>query len=514
MPKATSPFAFVLPPRPKGASASRWLYESLRAAILEGRLALGSRLPTTRELARQHRLARGTVVTAFENLRAEGYVNATVGSGTYVACELPESLLVAPRAHGTREARTRLTAPPPRRLAAAVRRLTPLASYPDGPTPAFRIGQPALELFPTALWAQVASRRLRMASVKQLLGCGALGHEPLRAAIAEYLVSARGVHCAPEQVAIVSGTLEALTIVARLLLDPGDRAAIERPGYGGAVRVLEAHGARIVPVPIDGEGLVVDARRLKRTRLVYVTPAHQYPMGGSMSVTRRLALLDWAYDAGATIFEDDYDSEYRFCGPPMPALQGLDRHGQVIFAGSFSKVLFPSLRLGYVVLPPDLVDPFAAVVSLTTRHAPLLEQAVVADFITGGHFGRHIRRMREVYAERHSALIEGARSELAGLLDVCDVEAGLQTVGWLPAGVDGLRVAALAESRGVEAKTVPQALQAGGTQHVLQLGFAAVDTAEIRRGVQVLGEVIRSVMTRGARAPGGRNGSHGGGGRV
>jgi GntR family transcriptional regulator / MocR family aminotransferase len=493
MARTSSPFPFMLPPRSKGAPATRWLYESLRLAILEGRLGLGSRLPTTRELAKEYGLARGTVVTAFESLKAEGYVNARVGSGTYVACELPETLLVVPRAPGVRPAPARTAT---RRLSKAARRLTPLFGYPEGRTPAFRLGQPALDLFPTTLWAQVASRRLRMASVKLLLGCDAMGHEPLREAIADYLVTSRGVNCTPAQVAIVSGTLEALTIVSRLLLDPGDRVVMENPGYTGARLALESTGATIANVPVDDEGLVLDTKRMRDARLVYVTPAHQYPLGMSMSVSRRLALLEWARCTGATIFEDDYDSEYRYCGPPMPALQGLDRRGQVIFSGSFSKVLFPSIRLGYLVLPPDLVEPFAAAISVTVRHAPLLDQAVLADFITGGHFGRHIRRMREVYAERQSVLVSTAREELAGLLDVCSIEAGLQTVGWLPAGVDGSRVAERAAEKGIEVKAVPPVGRGRSEQHVLQLGFAAVDGKEIRRGVGVLGEAIREVRSK------------------
>lgn len=472
----------------------KWLYESLRVAILEGRLRAGARLPTTRELAREYGLARGTVVTAFENLKAEGYVNATVGSGTYVACELPDHMLEAPRATAKREPARRS---PPRRLSAIAHRMTELSSYPDGPAPAFRIAQPALDLFPTALWAQVASRRLRMASVKLLLGCEPLGYEPLRRAITEYLVTSRGVQCTPDRVAIVSGTLEALSIVARLLLDPDDAVAVEYPGYAGASASLVAAGARLVPIPVDDGGMQVDAKRLRGARLVYVTPARQYPMGVSMCVTRRLALLDWARQSGATIFEDDYDSEFRFSGPPMPALQGLDRDDRVVFAGSLSKVLFPSLRLGYVVLPPDLVGPFAAAISLTTRHAPLLDQAVLADFITGGHFGRHVRRMREVYAERHSVLITSAEQELSGLLQMCSIEAGLQTIGSLPLGVDGAHVAALAAERGVEVKLVIPGAYDPDQRHVLQLGFAAVEPKEIRRGVRVLREVIRSEQGKG-----------------
>src|SRR5262245_22766480 len=492
--KPSTSFPLALPSRPRGAPAARWLYDSLRAAILEGRLGLGSRLPTTRELSQQYGLARGTVVTAFENLKAQGYVNATVGSGTYVSCVLPGSLMVAPRKLRASDSVTPVTKRP---LSSFGRRLRGLSGYPEGRARAFRTGQPALDLFPTTLWAQLTSRRLRMASTRLLLGSDARGYAPLREAIAEYLASARAVSCTPDQVAIVSGTLEAVGLAARLLVDPGDRVALESPGYYGARVTLEAAGATLVPVPVDDEGLTIEPKRMKDVRLVYVTPAHQHPLGVSMSVTRRLALLEWAHRSGATIFEDDYDSEYRYCGPPMPALQGLDRHGRVIFSGSFSKVLFPSLRLGYVVLPPDLVEPFAAAISVTTRHAPLLDQAVLADFIAGGHLGRHIRRMREVYAERHAALIDAAREELDGLLEVCPIEAGLQTVGWLPAGVDGARVARLAATRGVEVKPLRE--EGDSDPRALQLGFAAVDAAEIRRGLSVLGEVVREVAAGPAR---------------
>ena len=487
MARTGSPFAFALPPRRKGTPAARWLYESLRQAILEGRLDLGARLPTTRELAREYDLARGTVVTAFENLKAEGYVHATVGSGTFVACELPDSLMIAPRA------RPALVAAPKRRLSAAARRVQPLFGYAEGRAPAFRLGQPALDRFPTTLWAQVAARRMRMASAKLLLGCDAMGHVPLRKAIADYLVTARGARCTFDQVAIVSGTLEALGIVTRLLADPGERVVVEDPGYTGAKLAIEAAGARTVPVPVDDEGLVVDPRRMNGARLVYVTPAHQYPLGVSMCVTRRLALLDWARAADATIFEDDYDSEFRYCGPPMPSMQGLDTADRVVFSGSFSKVLFPSLRLAYVVLPGDLIEPFRATVSVTSRHAPLLDQAVLADFIEGGHFGRHIRRMREVYAERHSALMDGADAELKGLLELCSIEAGLQTIGRLRDGVDASLVAVEAEKRGIEVKPV-------GTTHLL-VGFAAVEPSETRRGLRVLREVIESVARAPRRAP-------------
>jgi GntR family transcriptional regulator/MocR family aminotransferase len=260
--------------------------------------------------------------------------------------------------------------------------------------------------------------------------------------VAEYLATSRGVECAADRVAIVSGTQEALDLAARLLLDPGDRVALEDPGYAGAAQVFQALGARLVAVPVDGEGMVLDRKKLEGVRLVYLTPAHQFPLGVSMSVARRLALLEWARGSGAVLLEDDYDSEYRYAGMPLPALQGPDRSGSVIFTGSFSKVLFPALRLGYLVLPEDLMNRFAAGQSLSHRHAAYLEQVVLTDFITQGHFGRHLRRMREVYAGRLGVLLEEVKSRLAGALEISGVEAGLQTAGWLAPGLDAPGIAA------------------------------------------------------------------------
>jgi GntR family transcriptional regulator/MocR family aminotransferase len=324
------------------------VYEGVRAAILEGRLRGGARLPASRDLARQHGLARGTVVAAFTQLQAEGYVRSTVGSGTFVGQVPPDALLGVGRFPEAPASARRL---PRLRLSRFARRVRAFPVLEPRRTRAFRTDLPALELFPATLWAQVTGRVLRRASTRLLLGSEPLGHRPLRDAVAAHLRSARGARCEPEQIAIVSGVQEALDLVARLLVDPGDRVGLEDPGYGGAARAFSAVGARLVPVPVDGEGLVVDARRLRGARVVYTTPAHQYPLGVTMSVTRRLALLRWARRSGAVLIEDDYDGEYRYQGRPIPALQGLEADAPVLLAGSFGKVLFPALRLGYLVLP-------------------------------------------------------------------------------------------------------------------------------------------------------------------
>ena len=317
-----------------------------------------------------------------------------------------------------------------------------------------------------------------------------MGWRPLQEAVAGYLTTARGVVCDPEQIAIVPGMQSAIDLAARLFVEAGDRVCIEDPGYSGALRVFEAHRARICGVPVDEEGMTVPPAHLEEVRLAYVTPAHQAPLGVSMSLPRRLALLEWARTTGAMIFEDDWDSEYRFAGRPMPALQGLDRHGVVLFAGSFSKVLFPALRLGYMVVPPDLVERFSAARSVVSRHAPVLEQAVLCDFITEGHFGRHIRRMREIYAERLQVLQESARRELDGLLELADVEAGLYTVGWLERGVRGPEAMHAAAARGIEVTALSSCTGKPMPREGLQIGFAAVDAAAIRRGVRELAKAI------------------------
>ncbi|MGO9764493.1 MAG: PLP-dependent aminotransferase family protein [Myxococcaceae bacterium] len=487
MPKRTSVFPLTLPSRGAKLSASRWLYEALRGEILEGRLRPRARLPATRELADQYGLSRGTVVSAFEQLSSEGYVEGTIGSGTYVSKVLPEELL---------QVRSRAQpAPPPkqRRISDYARRVTLFPGFELRPSRAFRPNVPALTVFPMTLWAQLAARRVRRASAPLLLGCDPVGYLPLRAAIADYLNASRGVKCAPEQVVIVSGVQEALDLTARVLLNPGDRVCMEDPGYLGARLVFSAAGAKIYGAPVDEGGMVLRDASLRGACLVYVTPGHQFPLGITMTLARRLALLEWARKSGALIFEDDYDSEYRYSGRPLPALQGLDRDGQVLFAGSFSKVLFPSLRLAYMVVPSDLVSVFAAAKSITNRHPPLLEQSVLCDFITAGHFSRHLRRMREIYAERLAALLECARERLDGLLDMSSVEAGLQTVGWLSAGINAESASAAAAQRGVEVVPVGRYSRRPMSREGLQLGFAAVGVAEIRRGVAELAIALETV---------------------
>lgn len=466
----------------------RQLYEALRAAILQGQVAPGCQLPATRALAAQLGISRFTVVSAFEQLLAEGFLTGQVGSGTYVSRELPRAAIEgAPRAA--------MHDPPrlsQRGLLLASTRVTDTPE--EGGPRAFRPGQPSLDHFPAATWARIAARLYRHPP-RALLSYGDVaGHRPLREAIAGYLRAARAIACRPEQVIIVSGSQQALDLAARVLLDPGDAAWIEDPGYPGARAALQGAGAVLAPVPVDAEGIVVQAgeREAPGARLAYVTPSFQFPLGVTMSLGRRLALLDWARRAGAWVLEDDYDSEFRYAGPPLAALAGLDAVGQVIYMGTFSKVLFPALRLGYLVVPPAAIDAFAQARALAGRHAPTLEQAVLADFIAEGHFARHIRAMRALYQERQAILVEAARAELAGVLDVAPSAAGMHLVGWLPPDDDDAAAAARAAREGVEVRPLSAHAMRPGLRPGLLLGYTALDAAEIRAGVAGLARALRS----------------------
>jgi GntR family transcriptional regulator/MocR family aminotransferase len=361
------------------------------------------------------------------------------------------------------------------------------------PVRAFRPDIPALDAFPVALWTRVAARRLRRLEPDLLARGDPRGFRPLREEIATYLGAARGVRCEADQIIVVAGSQQGLDLVARLCLDPGDAVWTEDPGYPGARRAFEAAGANVVSVPVDGDGLDVSAAmaRAPAARLAFVTPAHQAPLGVAMSITRRLALLDWAAATGAWVLEDDYDSEYRYAGRPLPALQGLDETGRVIYLGTFSKVLFPSLRLGFLVVPPALVDAFAVARAAIDRHAPLMEQAVVADFMAAGHFARHVRRMRTLYAERQAALIQAAERELSDVLDVAPKDAGLQLVGWLRDHADDRAAAAAAHEAGIETVNLSAYARATTPRPGLILGYAAFTPTRIRTAAARLGHALR-----------------------
>ena len=488
----------ALHPRGAGQSVQRWLEKELRIAILEGRLRSGSRLPSTRQLARQHGLARGTVVGAFAQLEAEGYIESRQGAGSFVARRLPDEWFkVAPT-----EQRLAVHAASARpALSEFSRRIVATGNWwsrPNRQVTVFRTGEPALDAFPIDLWSRLAARRLRLAS-RTLLGTGdPRGYLPLREAIAGYLGSVRGVRCSPEEVLIVSGTQRSLDLVARVILDPGDAVWMEDPGYPGAVVAFNAAGAHLNYVPVDTKGLDVSfaQRHFPGAKLIYVTPAHQFPIGTVLSLERRLKLLHWAHQNGAFVFEDDYDSEFRYAGRPLAALQGLDAKAdcRVIHAGSFNKMLFPALRLGYLVVPPSLAEAIATAKLWMDRFPPLLDQAILYDFIEQGHFRHHLRRMRELYAERREALLESGRDRLEGLLDIEPVDTGIETIGWLAGGIDDMAAARSASAHGIYVSPISQLFHRQLRRAGLLLGFASAAPKAIRAGVDRLAIVLAGLL--------------------
>jgi GntR family transcriptional regulator / MocR family aminotransferase len=474
----------------------RQLYIEMRDAILSGHLTAGYRLPSTRLMADQLQLSRNTVMNAFEQLLAEGYLEGRVGDGTYVSHTLPEDLL---HVHGDSHDKPPQELPSQRRLSrqgmVLKTRHTTMA-HDRREVRAFRQGLPALDEFPFKLWSQLAANRWKTPDAA-ILGYGtAAGYQPLREVIADYLRAARSVRCTADQVIVVGGAQQALDLAARVLIDPNDPVWIEDPGYLGARGALISAGAELIPVPIDNEGLDIQAGlgRHDTPRVVYVSPSHQFPLGVTMSLARRLALLEWASRVNAWILEDDYDSEFRYASRPLAALQGLDQEDRVIYFGTFSKVMFPALRLGYMVVPDDLLDVFIAARALSDRHSSTLLQAVLTDFIAEGHFVRHIRRMRALYAERQSAVVQAIGRELGGLLDVSPAEAGMHLVGWLPEGVNDAQAAALALDHGVETRALSEYLLHEKMRPGLLLGYAAVGEAEIFAGAKRLARALSHLV--------------------
>lgn len=490
----------ALEPRQQGVPLQRWLYESLRAAILGGSLAPGARLPSTRDLAARANVSRGTVLSVFAQLEAEGYLTGAVGRGSFVTRELPDRRIdstpkrpvaSAPGKHNASNAPN----VPPISLSTRGRLLarSPFALGGRGaPARAFRASQPDLDAFPFDLWTRIAARRARRTR-RDLLGDGAApGYLPLREAIADYVGVSRGIACTAAHVAILGSVQQAIDLAARLVLDPGDVAWVEDPGYPGARTVLEAAGARVRGVPVDAHGLDVAWARehAPGARFAYVTAGRQAPLGPALSLERRLALLDWARGAGAVIVEDDYDSEYRFADNPLAALKSLDAAGHVIYCGTFSKLLFPALRIAYAIVPDTLVDPFAAAWSLTARHVPLDPQSVLHAFIDEGHFGRHVRRMRMLYGERAQALEAAARRHLAGVLHVPRLSAGLDAPAFFAPGTDDVEMARRAARAGLETRPLSFYAVERPAPPGLVLGFASIDSAAIEQGVTTLARAL------------------------
>ncbi len=479
--------------RKTGTSLFQQLYEGLRQAILSSRLRVGAQLPATRLLAKELKVSRNTVMAVYDQLIAEGYLQGKAGAGTFVAEDLPVELLE------TRTAKSPAEPTVSREIARRGRVFRETSfwftSMRNAPR-AFQLGFSAIDEFPVEIWARISSRRLRTMPRKRLDYCETNGYSPLREEIAKYLTASRGVHCEASQVIVVAGSQQGLDLIARVLLDEGDEAWIEDPKYNGAKGALLGAGAKLVYVPLDGEGLnIKQGEQLsKKPRLAYVTPSHQFPLGVVMSLARRLELLEWANKNSAWIVEDDYDSEFRYEGKPLMTLQGLDNDNRVIYIGTFSKVLFPSLRLGYLVVPPDLVEDFTNALSFILFHAPMLEQVVLTDFIREGHFGRHIRRMRNIYAERQKVLRNAIGENLDKFLEVEKDAAGMHLVAWLKNGLDDKEVAEKALEFSIYAPPLSFYCTDVKLRDAILLGYTGISPTEILTGVERLRAMFESIF--------------------
>jgi GntR family transcriptional regulator/MocR family aminotransferase len=470
----------------------RQLYRALRHAILAGRVAPGSRLPSTRWMAEESGVARNRVVLAYAQLVDEGYATGRVGSGTYVAAELPgtERASAPPALAAAPAPKSRLSRLG-RRL--VVRGIAWTAMKRDVRWD-FSCGRPSWRDFPRDTWARLVRRRARMTGAADLDYAPAVGVPELRTAIAEHLTRWRGLACGPDQVIVTNGSQQAVGLVARMVLDPGAVVALEEPHYSGARQAFAAAGARLVPVRVDDRGLDVErlAASPRRVRLVCVTPAHQFPTGAVLPLARRLALLAWARRTRAWVIEDDYDSEYRYAGSPIETLHGLDRAGRVFYVGSFSKMLAPALRLGFVIVPPALVRPFAIAKASVDLGAPSFGQRVLADFIAAGHLETHLRRSRRRHAARRAALLDALGEHVGARAVVHGASAGLHVMlevrDWRPDDVGEL--VERARRAGVGVYDTRAAYLGRPRRAELLLGHGALDESEVAAGIERLGAVL------------------------
>ena len=487
--------ASLLPPialDPDGAAPIyRQLSDWFRRAIVEGQLQPGQRVPSTRALAGELKVSRLPVLSAYEQLHAEGYLETFTGAGTCVAGAIPLGAPDTPR-RKRRTAAAATAASPARRIAARAMAM-------DGPEQtwldsqgAFRVGLPALEAFPRAVWSRLISRHARQTDPGAWVYGDALGYLPLREAIADYLRTLRAVRVDASQVMITTGAQNGVLLCAHVLLDPGDGVWMEEPGYPGAHQALAMAGARPVLVPVDADGLDVaeGIRRGPDARMVYITPSHQFPLGVTMGAARRMQLLQWAAREGRWIVEDDYDGEYRFGGKPVTSLQGLDADARVIYVGTFSKVMFPALRLGYLVMPKDLVGAFRAARDALDTCSPTLPQRALTDFIREGHFARHIRRMRVLYAARRAALREAIARHLPAQWEVLGAEAGMQLTALLPDDVDDVALSRRAARAGVSVRPLSPCYRGPQRRSGLILGYGGVDARAIEEGVRRLAHCL------------------------
>lgn len=469
------------------------LYDEIRKAILSGRLSRGQKVPSTRALAESLGISRATVTLAYDFLLSEGYLQSSSGSGTFVCRELPEALLRTDLKDGKKRARldtAQLKKGAGRRLSkyGNYLRERPWFSYgEDEPEIQFAFGRPDKEQFPWRVWMQIVSQVIKRKEY-DLLDCPSksLGYYPLREVLASHLSKTRAANCSPDQIIIVNGSQQGIDLVTRILIDRGDLVGIEEPGYIGAKKAFEVAGAQLIALPVDKSGLVLDKLKdpsMSAMKLIYLTPSHQFPTGVVLSLPRRLELLNWAQRTGTYLIEDDYDSEYRYSGRPVPSLVGLDQTESVIYIGTFSKTLLPALRLGYIVVPPGLTSVFTRAKFLADRHTPLLYQETLAEFIKGGHLERHTRRMRTLYEHRRRVVIAALQLEFGSKVEILGENAGINLLIRIHMDMDDDEFLKNARKLGVGLVGTSHFYLSQAPAHEFLLNYAGLDDELLQEGI-------------------------------
>ena len=471
----------------------RQLEQNIRRAILEGRLTPGEKLPSSRTLAKSLNISRFTVTQCYEQLVSEGYLETFGGSGTYISQQIPDRWLRS-------EFKESLDSPTIKtlRLSQFGNSLTSIqnlaVSEPDSEI-SFRYGNPAIAHFPIQQWRRLINRHSKNSPDLLKYPADAAGYFPLRVAIANYLGRSRAVRCTSEQVIIVNGSQQALNLIARLTLDPGDWVAVEEPGYLGARHCFTGQSANLQPIIVNYDGLDLDflARSDRHIKLVYVTPSHQFPTGVTLSLSNRIALLQWAQTTGALIIEDDYDSEYRYESQPIPALQGMDRSQSVIYIGTFSKTMFPSLRIGYLVVPHSWIKPISHAKWLSDRTTPLLEQYALTDWITEGHFERHLRKMRQLYNLRRQVLIAAFERHFGDRVTILGAKAGIHVMVRIATTIPDSIIIEKAAAVGVGLISARKYYLNPQHQGEFIFGYAQLEETQIEQGIWQLSQVLKAI---------------------
>ena len=465
------------------------LYDSIRNSILEGKFTVGQKLPGTRALAAGLKISRYTVATAFQQLLNEGYIKGIPGSGSYVN-EIPDKLLLAKT--------DKLTSKTEKKIVTKIyKQIESIQYYHEAIAPKeivpFQTNALFLEDFPIKTWLKLNNRATQIYSGSHLRYSDATGYKPLKEEIAKYLRTYRAVNCNADQIIIVTGSQQGLDLIAKSLLEPGDSVVLEDPGYFGIKMALKFTHAKICPAPLDSDGIDIEYifKNYLKPKLIYTTPSHQYPTGAVMRASRRRELLQYANENDCLIIEDDYDSEFRYAGSPLPSLQGIDKNNSVIYLGTFSKVLFPGLRLGYlVVTDPGLYEILATAKLMTDIQNPVFEQIITYLFLKGGHFTKHIRKMRVLYKKRQDFLINEIKKELKGLINIKESPAGMHIICWLPKNADDKKIAHIAKENDVIVFPLSNSSVKFFKEPALFLGYTAFNQEEIKTGIKKLKKIL------------------------